>query len=172
MQRLIAVQTKMLQTVQEHPLPDEKRDIQKAHEIYHMCGTAAIAQLLARKRNAGEEAAACMGIIHDLGRILSGKQENHAADGYGPAKELLSSLRLFSEDEIEQIAAAVRDHSNKDDIGSPEEEIVKDADILNYYMFGLPVVKESHLRRLKTVLAEFGLDASSARLSSRTEGTG
>lgn len=168
MKRLVAVQTKILQTILEHPVENEERDISKEYEIYHIFGTSTIAQILARKRNASEEIAACMAAIHDLGRIVTGRQDNHAMNGYEPAKKLLSSLGLFSLNEIEQISKAARDHSNKDDVASPEEEIVKDADILNYYFFGLPVVRESHLKRLQKVMTEFGLDPSCISLSSCT----
>ena len=46
-------------------------------------------------------------------------------------KELLKRDGRFTDEEIEIIAIAVKNHSKKSEIGSPIEEIVKDADVLS-----------------------------------------
>ena len=59
---------------------------------------------------------------------------------------------LFSDEEIAQIAVAVRNHSKKEEIGSPLEEIVKDADVLDFYQYGYDVARRSQQDRLEKLL--------------------
>lgn len=154
-QRLVSVSMKVMETILSHPLENEKREIKKEHELLHIGGTITIARILAKKRGANEEEAAIMSALHDLGRILTGKQEDHAKAGYEPAKKLLKETGFFSDEETERIAKGVLNHSNKEETGSPEEEIIKDSDILDYSMSGFPVSKASHVARLKKVSEEF-----------------
>ncbi len=158
--RVIALQTKVRKIVEDNEIPDEMRDIPKSYEIYHLFSTATIARILARKRRASEEEALLTAILHDIGRILTGKQEGHAHEGYEPAREILGETGLFTSREIDRIAMAVRNHSDKEQSGSVLEEIVKDADILDCYLFGLPVAKESHRARLEKTLDELCLPHS------------
>ncbi|MGV8120382.1 MAG: HD domain-containing protein [Candidatus Xenobiia bacterium LiM19] len=158
--RVISIQMKVMKIVEEHEIPDETRDIPKSYEIHHLFSTSTIAGILARKRRAVEEEAAVTGILHDIGRILTGKQAEHACNGYEPACEILRETGLFTPPEIERIAEAVRNHSDKERTGSLLEEIIKDADILDCYLFGLPIAKESHRARLEKTLDELSLPHS------------
>lgn len=81
--------------------------------------------------------ASCACAVHDYGRIITGKQENHAEVGYQPAMEFLRRTGLFEEEEIQQMGIAVKNHSKKAEIGSPLEEIVKDADVLDFINMGM-----------------------------------
>ncbi|HWU40684.1 MAG TPA: hypothetical protein VN203_23805, partial [Candidatus Acidoferrum sp.] len=81
----------------------------------------------------------------------------HAENGYGPAKEFLRKVGLFSEKEIEEIGRAVKNHSRKEVIGTPLEEIAKDADILDCHFLGLPPKKEAHRKRFASLQEELGL---------------
>lgn len=158
--RIISLQSKVMKIVEEHETPDEMRDIPKSYEIHHLFSTSTIARILARKRRAVEEEAAIAGILHDIGRIMTGRQAEHARNGYEPACRILRETELFTPPEIERIAEAVRNHSDKEKIGSLLEEIIKDADILDCYLFGLPIVKESHRARLEKTLDELCLPHS------------
>lgn len=55
-----------------------------------------------------------------------------------------------------RVAQAAKHHSSKADIGTPLEEIVKDADVLDCYQYGLPLDREEQRQRLKMILAEIG----------------
>ena len=77
------------------------------------------------------ELAACAAAVHDFGRILTGKQKGHAEAGYIPVKDFLEESGLFSAEEIESIAEAVKNHSRKTETGTILEEIVKDADVID-----------------------------------------
>jgi uncharacterized protein len=90
------------------------------------------------ERGVDPELAACAAAVHDFGRILTGKQKDHAEVGYEPVKVFLRETEKFTEEEIEIIATAVKNHSLKTQTGSPIEEIVKDADVIDCYQLGLP----------------------------------
>ena len=77
-------------------------------------------------------------MVHDYGRIITGIQKNHAEAGYLPVQEFLKGTGLFTTGEIEIIATAVKNHSLKTETGTPVEEIVKDADVIDCYQYGLP----------------------------------
>lgn len=55
-----------------------------------------------------------------------------------PVQEFLKNLepKLFTDDEIAQIALAVKNHSKKGEVGTKLEETVKDADVLDFYQYG------------------------------------
>lgn len=60
--------------------------------------------------------------------------------------------KLFTDEEIDQIAIAVRNHSKKGEVGSPLEEIVKDADVLDFYQYGYDVARKEQQDRLEALL--------------------
>jgi uncharacterized protein len=62
-------------------------------------------------------------------------------------KEFLRRVNFFSGLEIQEISRAVKNHSRKEVIGTPLEEIAKDCDILDCYYLGLPPKKEAHIKR-------------------------
>lgn len=103
-----------------------------------MASSARCAWILAMERGVEPELAACAAAVHDFGRILTGKQKGHAEAGYEPVKDFLRETEKFTEEEIEIIATAVKNHSLKTETGSPIEEIVKDADVIDCYHLGLP----------------------------------
>ena len=86
------------------------------------------------------------------GRIITGKQPGHAEAGYEPVQVFLKNTGLFNDDEISQIAIAVKNHSKKAEIGSPLEEIVKDADVLDFYQYGHDVARKEQQDRLEAIL--------------------
>ena len=114
------------------------RDETLEWEKIHMVSSGRIGYMLALQRGVEPEIAACAAAIHDYGRILTGKQKNHAEAGYEPVKVFLRETNLFTEEEIETIAIAVKNHSLKKEVGTPVEEIVKDADVIDCYQYGAP----------------------------------
>lgn len=137
MNRVYALQCRLLQLIAEQD-PGVERDETLDFERLHMASSARVAWLLAMERGVDPEIAAAAAAMHDIGRIVTGRQKNHAEAGYEPAKAFLRETGLFSEEEAETIATAVRNHSSKTVVGSPVEEIVKDADVLDCCFYGLP----------------------------------
>lgn len=124
-----------------------RRDEPLDWERVHMASCGRIAWLMALDRGADPVLAACASSIHDIGRVLTGKQAGHAAAGEAPAREFLADLGLFSEEEIDLLAKAVAAHSSKSVVGNLIEEIVKDADVVDCYQYGLPFARAEQEKR-------------------------
>ena len=154
MNRIFEIQERMLATIAQYKDSDE-RDQTLNWERVHMVSCAKIGQLLALKRGVDPELAAITCSVHDYGRIVTGKQAGHAAAGYGPLKKFLD-IGFFTPEEVELIALAAKNHSSKKDIGTPLEEIVKDADVLDCYQYGQPLEREEQKVRLVKIMAELG----------------
>ena len=155
MNRIFMIQSKLLEKIAEYETIEIERDYPMDWEKVHMASCAKIGQLLASKRQVDPELTAIACSLHDYGRIVTGKQANHAENGYEPLKLFLAGCGQLTEDEIEIVAQAARKHSCKNEIGTPLEEIVKDADVLDCYQYGQTLERPEQRERLKTVLAEF-----------------
>ena len=156
MQRCYQVSRELLKFLNEQDAFDRKRDVSLTWERIHSLGSARIASLLAGRRGVGLGVSYAAGALHDFGRFVTGKQENHAENGYEPVKGFLGRLNIFLEKEIEEIALAVKNHSRKEIAGTPLEEIAKDCDILDCYYLGLQPKKEAHLKRFAALQKELG----------------
>ena len=110
--------------------------------------------MLAEERGVDPILAAAACAVHDYGRIITGRQEGHAEAGYLPVQEFLKKLepKLFTDDEIAQIALAVKNHSKKGEVGTKLEEIVKDADVLDFYQYGYNMARKEQQDRLESLL--------------------
>ena len=63
--------------------------------------------------------------------------------GYLPVMDFLRKTRLFTEEEVQLIGLAVKNHSKKEEVGTPLEEIVKDADVMDFDQYGYPMARQS-----------------------------
>lgn len=153
MNRLFEIQVKLLKKINDCE-DDSFRDHPLDWERIHLVSCAKIGELLAMKRGENAELAAIACSIHDYGRILSGKQYNHAEAGYGPVKEFLAETGYFNAEETTMLSQAVRNHSSKEQVGTWLEEIVKDADVLDCYQYGMPLEREEQRKRLSFILTE------------------
>jgi len=127
MQRCYQVSRELLKFLNEQEPFDLKRDVSLTWERIHSMGSARIAAILASKRGVDVELSYAAGALHDFGRFVTGKQENHAENGYEPAKEFLRSLNIFSEEEGEEIARAVNNHRRKETVGTPWRRLLRTA---------------------------------------------
>lgn len=157
MHKLLILQGALLDVIDKYGklIPDEERDEPLVWEKVHISSCARIGYLLAEKRGVDPTLAACACAIHDFGRIITGKQPGHAEAGYEPVREFLKGLDLFTEEEIELLAVSVKNHSNKSEIGNPIEEIVKDADVLDFHQYGYEMPRaeqQARLEKLKEIL--------------------
>ena len=85
---------------------------------------------------------------------MNRKANNPAPAGYEPLKEFLAKCGFFTPHEIEILAVAAKNHSSKKEVGSPLEEIVKDADVLDCYQYNMPIEREEQKKRLENILQE------------------
>ncbi|MEA4987245.1 MAG: HD domain-containing protein [Anaerovorax sp.] len=147
MNRILKLQSALLRVIEEQEGKVVERDQSLDWERVHMASCARLGFLMAEEKGQDPELAACACSVHDFGRILTGKQKGHAEEGYHPVKDFLDKLELFTKEEIEMISLAVKNHSRKSKIGSWIEEIVKDADVVDCYQYGVPFVRDAQQMR-------------------------
>lgn len=159
MNRLLALQSILLAEIDKYDKLISERDYPIEWEKVHISSCAKIGYLLAGERNVDPELAAAACACHDYGRIITGKQSGHAEAGYESIQVLLRKSGLYSAHEIEMIATAVKNHSKKSEVGSPLEEIVKDADVLDFYQYGYDMRRKEQQDRLEKLLSYRLVDA-------------
>ena len=152
MNRSYELMTRLLALINgQEDAPD--RDETLDWERLHMASSARIAWCLAMERGADPELAACAAAIHDIGRIVTGRQKDHAEAGEAPARQFLRDTGLFTDEEVELLVNAVKNHSKKTEIGTPIEEAVKDADVIDCYQYGMPFDRPEKEERYNAWLA-------------------
>lgn len=151
MRRLETMMFALLGKISEYENVTDERDYPADFERLHIASCGRIGYLMGQKRGVDPELAAAACAMHDYGRIITGKQKDHAEIGYEPAVEFLRQLELFTEDEVQQIGMAVKNHSKKSEVGTPLEEIVKDADVLDFYQYGYEMPRKEQQDRLDKV---------------------
>lgn len=125
----------------------------------HLYGVSKLAAMLAFKRELDPEIAAVSGMLHDLYAYRTGETDQHDHKGAEEdAKSILHDIGIFNNDEQALITSAVYHHSDKDQIHQPYDELLKDADVLQHYLYntGFPV-SQKKAPRLKAILTELGL---------------
>lgn len=152
MNRVMQLQSALLKMIDMLD-KDAQRDETLEWERMHMASSARLAWLLALERGVDPELCAAAAAVHDFGRIVTGCQEDHAEAGFIPVQGFLQYIELFTEEEIALIASAVKNHSRKTEVGSPIEEIVKDADVIDCYQYGLPFDRPEKKSRYEVWLA-------------------
>lgn len=139
---------------------DKNKDLAsiKKNEYTHSYGVASIAQLLAEKRGLRVEIAAIIGHLHDIARIMYNiLDDTHAEAGAKEAEKVLISTGLFDADEINIICGAITQHSNKAVVGQAYEELIKDADIMERYLWKKVYMEEDKNGRIMKVKRELNL---------------
>ena len=144
----------MLKKIDEYEKLIPERDQPGDWERIHISSCAKLGYLFGEERGVDPIIAASACACHDYGRIITGKQAGHADAGYEPVKVFLRETGLFAEEEIEEIAIAVKNHSNKAEVGSPLEEIVKDADVLDFHQYGYAMPRQEQQDRLEKLLSK------------------
>lgn len=152
MKKILRLQSALLKEIDKYEKLIPERDHFIDWERVHITSCAKIGYMMAEERGVDPILAAAACACHDYGRIITGKQAGHAEAGYEPVQEFLRGTKLFSDEEIAQIAVAVKNHSKKAEIGSPLEEIVKDADVLDFYQYGYDMARKEQQDRLEKLL--------------------
>lgn len=152
MNKILRLQSELLREIDKYEKLVTERDHFINWEKIHISSCAKLGYIMAEQRGFDPVLAACACAVHDYGRIITGRQEGHAEAGYLPVKEFLMRTELFSQEEINQISLSVKNHSKKDEVGSLLDEIVKDADILDFYQYGYEIKREDQKKRLKMLI--------------------
>jgi uncharacterized protein len=156
MKRLLRLQSALLREIDKYEKLIPERDKFIDWERVHMASCARLGYLMAETRGVDPELVSCACAVHDYGRIITGKQKGHAEAGHLPVKGFLKETGLFSDEEIETIALAVKNHSKKSETGTPIEEIVKDADVIDFYLYGFGFEREEQKLRYEKMLDSAG----------------
>lgn len=154
MKRLLRLQSALLKEIDRYDDLVKERDKFIDWEKVHMASCARVGYMMGKKRGVDPDLASFACAVHDYGRIITGKQQGHAEAGYLPVKDFLRGTNLFTDNEIEEIAVAVKNHSKKGEVGTPLEEIVKDADVIDFYQYGFGFAREEQKIRLEALLRE------------------
>ena len=143
-------------TLDHWDVPTVERDYPIIWEKAHATSCAQIGRMLAEIRNIDLEQATLACALHDIGRWQNGKQLEHAINGEDPVRRFLAEGN-YSEKNRELIVQAVVNHSKKEQIGTPLEELVKDADLLDCHWHGEHSQKTYHVARLNKALSDLGI---------------
>jgi uncharacterized protein len=147
MNRIFTLQQAMLKAIDENQHIDRSDAPPLDWERIHMISCAKVGYMLAAERDLDPELAACACAVHDFGRIITGSQVNHGQVGFAPVQQFLRETNLFTEDEILMIARTVANHSKKGEVGTPLEELVKDADLIDYASYGQVFKRQEQIDR-------------------------
>ena len=123
----------------------------------HMFGVAQACVLLAMIREENVELAACAGYLHDIATYMTGDSIEHARRGAEMAAGILQETGLFEGKEVEQICSAIRCHSDKKMAHGPLEEILKDADVMQHFLYDPGYVSKKDKDRYKKLRKELGI---------------
>lgn len=125
----------------------------------HLYGVSQACALLAKKRNENVELAVIAGMLHDIYSYSVADLNDHAHKGAAMAKEILETLKIFSEDEIDAICAAIYNHSDKSIVHGTLDEILKDADVMQHVLYNpLFDIKAHEQERFNSIKREFALE--------------
>jgi|LSQX01.3.fsa_nt_gb uncharacterized protein len=128
--------------------------------MLHIYGTAYIAAAIAAARNLDPKLAFVIGLMHDTGKIDRTIYDGgHGQKGAEIVSKLLGNTGKFTQDEIDVIFLAIQNHSNKKDIGTEYEEVIKDADVVEriFLMKDKCENSKKKRKRLKTTLHQLGV---------------
>ena len=134
------------------PDPDQRRC-----GYVHLYGVSAACVLLALRRGLEVELCAAAGMLHDIWSYQVGPNPEHASLGLPEAERILT-MAGFSPAEVETICAAIRRHSDKASVHGELDELLKDADVLQHYLYN-PALQPPWRQypRLAHVFDELGL---------------
>ncbi len=127
----------------------------------HLYGVADFASAIALKRGHGKEYAELAymaGLLHDYEKYRTGVGKDHARKSAKAVKELLKSCKALSEIEIETIYEAIYYHSNKEQVNTEFNEILKDADVMEHWLKEPTVQVSKDLDRVKKLCGEFNFN--------------
>ena len=96
----------------------------------HLRRVAEAARFLAGCRGVDQTLAAMAGWLHDFYADMTGDRPGHAHKGAVLAKEVLEILKVTTQEETDQVVAAVDHHSEKFLVHAPLDEVLKDADVV------------------------------------------
>ena len=137
----------------------EQSDNELRHDGFaHLYGVSVTASLLAARRGLVQELCAAGGMLHDLYTYETGEERDHARHGAEFAACMLRAIEGFTDEEIDAVVTSIRRHSDKGQVDGPYDECLKDADVLQHWLYEAgKKFNRDKARRLRATMAELGL---------------
>lgn len=152
MSRIKDLQKKVYHVLEKNIDDADKR----AKAVAHFHGVALTAAILAKKRGENAELATIAGLLHDLWAYKSGSYDDHAHLGAEYARKVLGEL--VTHEEMEIICSAIDHHDSKGEVGTPIDEILKDADMIDHSLTDpTKEIKAQEQERFAKLREELGL---------------
>ncbi|MFA6947591.1 MAG: HD domain-containing protein [Eubacteriales bacterium] len=132
--------------------------------IIHLAGVADLCALIALRRGLDPELCKCAGLLHDLWLYISfpvtgDMHRRHGYFGAAHAQDILASLELFTQDEIDRICEMIYNHNDKNLTHNIWCEALKDADALEHYLNNSDYDKRYRYGdRIDRLREEFGIE--------------
>lgn len=124
----------------------------------HLYGVSQACSMLALRRNENVELATIAGMLHDIYSYATMDTYEHAHKGATMARDILSSLEIFTNEEITMICNAIYNHSSKEAAHPSFDEVLIDADVLQHGLYHpLSEVMEHEKIRYDKLKLELGM---------------
>lgn len=125
----------------------------------HLYGVSYMSALIAAKRGLNVELATMAGMLHDIASFIleDVTSADHAEKSAVLSMTILQELDISSPEENIIICGAIKKHSNKNDIDSLFDEVLKDADVFAHGLYNMPR-KNFRTYRWNDLCKEFGID--------------
>ena len=107
----------------------------------HLYGVSATATLLAMRRGLNSQLAATAGMLHDIWNYKVNDPTDHARLSAIEARRILAEVGGYSQAEIDQVCRAIGLHSSKGQVDEPFDELLKDADRLQHYLYNPALIE-------------------------------
>lgn len=155
MDRLETVRQVVDNIVRQQPDLEESRC-----GFVHLYGVSATCVLLALGRGLDPQLAALAGMLHDLWTYQAGILDDHHLHGQHSAvlaRRILGEVGGWTPAEIDAVAEAISRHSDKAAIDDDLSELLKDADVLQHYLYH-PALEQppGRVQRLARLARELG----------------
>lgn len=126
--------------------------IYKQKAYFHSIQVSQICMMLAHERDLDVELSAIIGLFHDYSQFIRLSSFNHAKYSSEMVLELLKQYP-FTDEEINIIVNAIKNHSDKDVKHDNYSELIKDADLLvKYYDDPSTIFKPYEETRIKNYI--------------------
>ncbi len=125
----------------------------------HLYGVAQLCALIALRRGENVELAVMAGVLHDIYTYANLDPADHARKGAALARDILVRLQITKDDETRIICDAIHAHSDKEQTNSPFDEVLKDADSLQFWLHD-PLAEhltQTRKDRCDRLMVEFGI---------------
>lgn len=143
MDRLEYVRMKVDRIVSTMPSEEDRK-----FAYLHLYGVSQCAIMLAINQHIDHELCGIAGMLHDISIYQDDKHKDHAVRSSEFARQLLLETDLFSEEEINIVVKMIACHSNKLSKDSVYDEVLKDSDVLQHYLYNpnVPIPEREKVR--------------------------